>query len=259
MNRSCRKPTGGFTRLELLACLAALALVTNVMVCAVAMSASRQDRIACSNNLRQIGNALQQFGREHNDQLAWRLPPSEGGNNAAFAIPAFSEADDPTFAIPAFSEADDPNKSELWYQYWWIRDLLKTPTVLMDPGETRANARPATNWERDPNGGFQTFKNNAVAYVLGADSSTAIPETILAADRHMINNETPRGGCSSQINQAAQLSPATVTWHNEVHGSVGNVAFADGGVRGLDTNELRRAIGAVRDFFPSVHMIGAQF
>jgi len=242
MNRSCRKPTDAFTRLELLACLVAMALLTSVMICAVAISASRQDRTACSNNLRQIGNALGQFALEHNDQPAWRTPPSEGGNNAAFAV-------------PPGSEPDNPNKSELWYQYWWIRDLLGTPTILMDPGETRAFARVATSWELNANGGLQSYKDNAVAYLLGADSSTAIPQTILAADRHMVGNETPVGGCSSQINQAAQLSPLTVTWHNEVHGLFGNVAFADGSVQGLDTNELRRVIGAVRDFGTVVHAI----
>src|SRR5262245_44341449 len=102
-----------FTCIELIACVAAFALLLAVIARVVATSRSRSDRVACMSNLRQIGNALRQFALEHDGFPAWREAAGADGN---------------------FTQ---PGKHQLWFQYWWLRDSLGTPTILMDPAETR--------------------------------------------------------------------------------------------------------------------------
>jgi hypothetical protein len=207
-----------FSRLELLACVLAFALVGFIVLPTLATSHGRNDRLRCSNNLRQIANAVRYFALEHDGFPQWRAQAGEDGN------------------------FNHPAKHELWFQYWWLRDSIKDPRILMDPGETRANARLATGWDLGPDG-LMRHKNNAVAYILGTDSGTFMPESILVLDRHVL--EQGYGGCASGINTAAQiqngLSVPRTRWLNEVHGPFGNLALADGGVITVDTDGLRRA------------------
>ena len=185
----------------------------------LASSHARNDRVRCINNLRQIGNALRHFALEHQDYPPWRIQAGEDGN------------------------FNHPAKHELWFQYWWLRDAISDPRILMDPGETRANARVAANWDLRPDG-LMSRRNNAVAYILALDSTTFLPETLLVADRHV--STAGFGGCSSGINTAARLYTRTdapeTRWLNEVHGPFGNVALTDGSVVGVDTEGLRRAL-----------------
>ena len=216
----------------MLACLAGCALLLAIITPTLATSGSRADRVACFNNLRQIGNALRHYALEHNDLPPW-LPWSPAGN------------------------FNQPGKHELWFQYWWIRDYIESPKFLMDPGETRSGARVATNWDLNPNGGLQLIKNNAVAYPLGLDSATFIPQTIMVADRHM--EHAGFGGCSSGISTAARISTRTARWSGEVHGVFGNVALADGSVESVDSDGLRRILSEVRENFYEVHIMMADW
>jgi len=228
-----RNDSAGFTSLELLACITSCALLLAVIVPILATSRSRSDRVACLSNLRQIGNAFRQFGLEHNDIMPWRQQAGPDGN---------------------FNQA---GKHELWFQYWWLRESIGTPKILMDPAETRP-ARIATNWNLDVNGGLQFFKNSAVAYALGVDSSTDLPRSMLVADRNILT--VGFGGCSTSLSTAAQVfvsGTSAARWLDDVHRTFGNVALADGSVESVDSEGLRRIIAESRDVGNAVHiMIG---
>jgi len=229
--QAARNTSHAFTRIELLACLAACALLLAIITPALASSRSRSDRVVCLSNLRQIGNAVRQFGLEHNDIMHWRPQTIDSNFN-------------------------EPGKHELWFQYWWLRDAIGSPRLLMDPAETRSNARIASNWELDVNGGLQSLKNRAVAYVLGVDSSTDLPRSMLVADRNMFLGGY--GGCSSSLSTAAQAfvtGPSAVRWRDDVHGMIGNVALADGSIDSVDSEGLRRVIAESRDVGDAVHIM----
>jgi type II secretory pathway pseudopilin PulG len=228
------KKQDGFTRVELLACVGGFVLLLAVITPALANSRSRSDRIACLSNLRHIGNALRQFALENHDYPPWRAFTPAGNYN-------------------------EVGKHDLWFQYWWLRDTIGSPKYLMDPGETRVTARVALAWDLRP-GGLQALKNNGVAYVLGLDSATFLPRTIMVADRHMVN--AGYGGCSSGISTAARIStlPGSQTrWNGEVHGEFGNLALADGSVESVDSDGLRRTVGEVRENGADVHMMMPQW
>jgi prepilin-type processing-associated H-X9-DG protein len=217
-----RKTSPAFTRLELLACVAACALVLAIITPALANSRSRSDRVACFSNLRQIGTAFRQFAIEHDGNPAWTALAGADGNYGG------------------------PGKFLLWFQYWWLRDLLGTPKILMDPAETRSNARVATEWGLVPESGLQSLKNRAVAYGLGRGyyegyefKYTELPQTIIALDRNFVHSGFAYSG---SFIGTVEVGPASTGWRDEIHGEVGNVAFADGSVDSLTTEKLQQAV-----------------
>ena len=226
-----------FSRLDLLACIFAFALVTLVVLPTLATSHARNDRVRCFNNLRQINNALRLFALEHEGYPPWRIQAGEDGN---------------------FS---NPGKHDLWFQYWWLRDFIKDPRILMDPGETRANARAAANWDLGPHG-LMSYKNTAVAYILALDNTTFLPQSLLVADRHIF--DVGFGGCASGINTATWIESrrpelSRTRWLNEVHGPFGNLSLADGSVVTVDTDGLRRALFQNFDAGDQMHVMKANW
>lgn len=222
-----------FSRIELLACLAACALLLAIITPALAASRSRADRVACFSNLRQIGNALRQFALEHDGNPAWTSVAGPDGNY------------------------NQPGKHELWFQYWWLRDSLGTPKILMDPAETRSSARVATEWGLAPDTGLQSLKNRAVSYGLpvghyrdGDYQYTDVPRMILALDRNFIHSGYGGGGLS----QTVIVRPESTGWHDEIHGVVGNVAFADGSVDSVSTEHLREAVRIISDTYSGSYL-----
>jgi len=227
-----RNTSPAFTRLELLACVAACALLLAVITPALATSRARSDRVACLSNLRQIGTAFRQFGLEHNDIMPWRQQAGLDGN---------------------YNQA---GKHELWFQYWWLRDTIGSPSLLMDPAETRRSGRIANSWGLELGNGLQSLKNRGVAYVLGVDSSTDLPRSMLVADRNILLGGY--GGCSTSLSTAAQVL-STTRWFDDVHGTSGNIAFADGSVDSVDTSGLLRAFADSHDVVGTVHVMTANF
>ena len=212
------KPTPAFTRLELLACLGAIALFGAVILPTLASSASRGDRVVCFNNLRQIGVAYGQFGLEHGDLPPWRVTTLEGGNT------------------------NHPLKNNLAVQFSALSNGLMTPKVLADPGDQRIGLRVANNWGAGSGGLLSpAITQNGISYFLGLDGSFRVPPSILAGDR---NVKAQTGlGCSSGVVPASQIITSN-PWTNDVHGLAGNIVLFDGSAAQVDSRGLEDALKA---------------
>jgi hypothetical protein len=234
MNPSLEKQTPAFTRLELLACLAAVTVLTTIIVPALANSGSRSDRVVCFSNLRQMGVAYGQFGLEHDDRPPWRVPRSEGGN------------------------ADHPLKNNIDVQFSAVSNGLATPKVLTDPGDQRGGLAAANNWGTGRGGLLNpALGRNSISYFLGLDGSFRVPTSILAGDRN-VNAETGLG-CSSGIIPASRIVTPN-PWTNDVHGLVGNIVLFDGSAAQVDSGGLENALknsrsGDVLDTPPRGHIL----
>jgi prepilin-type processing-associated H-X9-DG protein len=217
LNRFKGRSESAFTLVELMACVVAIALLSTVMVSAAVAWNSRGDRVACFNNQRQIANAFIQFSLEHEDTPPWRVPGTEGGT------------------------WDQPERDMLWFEYWWLRDSLKTPAILYDPADTRPNGRIASTWDLTPGVGLRSslIKNRGVSYPLGYNSYSLVPRSILVTDRNLAGLGSTFVSRSGFV---VRLNPTQARWFNDVHGLVGNVAFADGSVDAINTLELREVI-----------------
>lgn len=223
--RSLVNPSQGshfaFTRLELIACLVAVALLITIIVPALANSPARSDRVMCFNNLRRIGVAYSQFGLESRSGLPpWRLNTSEGGN------------------------ANAPGKDNLFVQLSIISNDLAHPRYLADPGDTRRDLAVAKGWGNSPDGGLHhgNYRNKAISYFLGLDGEFRLPQAVLSGDRNLL--AAPNAvGCSSGITSASEVRPWATGWTNAVHGLAGNLVLYDGSVVQVDSAGLRAVFG----------------
>jgi prepilin-type processing-associated H-X9-DG protein len=200
---------------------------------------AKASQAACVNNMKQIALAYNMWVNDNEvNSLPFRVRFSDGGlQNAPGNHPI----------------------ANVWYQFYWIRDQLVSPKVLVDPADKAA--RVATSWEGGPEGlRNNTYKNNAVSYPLGLDGGVIwdaasgtyqymweqAQNHILLVDRNMTSNGYP-SGCSSGITVCARVNNPrpnlpTVTWGNDIHGSgSGNISHLDGSVekatdRGLQEN-----------------------
>jgi len=206
------------TRIELLACIGAAALLLTIIIPTLANTATRSDRVACLNNLRQIGNAYSHFGLE--DRLGrapWRVGTAEGGNS------------------------DTVFKNNLAWQFSVISNSLESPKYLADPGDPRRSLNPAQHWGLTAGGLLNAgWGNNALSYWLGLDGSFRLPRTILSGDRNLLADPNVTG-CSSGISPSSAVSPSGTVWTNDVHGLSGNVLFFDGSTAQLDSAGVRTA------------------
>jgi hypothetical protein len=208
-----------FTRLELLAVLAALAFLATVVLPALANTRPRSNRVICANNLRQIGIGFQLWGNEHNDTLPQEVPVSQGGT---------------------MQHALAPN---VWLHLAWISNEVANPKIFLCPSDT---ARPAFDFSVNPGGYLHpNARNAATSYFLGYTGASFVndPDATIAGDRNV--STAGVSGCS-RFNTALSIpnhSPATIgAWITGLHGVVGNVLTWSGQVKQLDSDGLHRAL-----------------
>ena len=232
--RACARPSRetAFTRLELMAVLAALTLLACVVLPAFAQGKPRSQQAICFNNLRMVGQAVLLFNAENGQMDPWRAFSGAGGGN--------------------------PLAANAWFQFSWLSNGLTTPKVLACPSDD--SARPAKDFSFSPDGGYlhANYRNAAVSYFAGLDSSALLPGSVLAGDRNI--QFQGFGGCSSGINPAATifLSPRPSTsWLKGLHGPSGNILLHDGRVEETTSQTVNRNFqladdnGAVHLLIPS--------
>jgi prepilin-type N-terminal cleavage/methylation domain-containing protein len=102
---STRASRSGFTLIELLVVIAIIAILIGLLMPAVQSAREAGYRIACANNLKQIGLACHLYHDAHK-----RLPPSHGATTGGSEGPAWS------WMILPFLEQD--NLYKLWPDGW---------------------------------------------------------------------------------------------------------------------------------------------
>jgi prepilin-type processing-associated H-X9-DG protein len=152
-----------------------------------------------------------------------------------------------------------------WFQFYWIRNELVNPSVLVDPSDKRAVVAAA--WENVPGGlRHNSYKDNAVSYVLGVDGGVIRDPSsgnytylweqaqnhLLLACRNMTSNTYP-ATCSSGIQNLAGVNNPrpnlpNIKWGNDIHGAgSGNVAKLDGSVEKVTDRGLCEAMALADD------------
>ena len=222
----------GFTRIELLALLGALALLAQFAVPVLAGSRLRSDRVICANNLRQIGAAMQLWGNDHNDLVPQEVSLADGGTQAhALAV-------------------------NVWLHFSWISNELGSAQVLFCPSD---QGRPARDFTADPNGGYlhPNLRNSATSYFLSHASAFSTVD-LLAGDRN-VGSAGPASCSRFGSSRAVTIQPPSpgFSWGTNLHDAFGNLLFFDGRVAQSTSPELRDYLQSLARFVDngSLHYI----
>ena len=205
-----------FTRAELLVILAVLALLTLVVLPALANSRPRSHRVICANNLRQIGMAMQTWGNDFGDRPPYDVPYSEGGT------------------------LGHPLAPNTWLHFSWVSNELVSPKVLFCPSD---DGQPASDFSGDPKKGYLHPNLRSIATSYFITHYRGWLPSVQMGDRNVAINGS--SGCY-RFNSAAfiRVRPAgpSAGWTNGLHERNGNCLFLDGRVEQADNWRFREIL-----------------
>ncbi|MFO1458839.1 MAG: type II secretion system protein [Verrucomicrobiota bacterium] len=206
----------GLTLVEVVAVLAIVSILTGLLIPAFTRPRTRSNRIACVNNLKNIGLEMRIFANDHGGQFPMDLPASRGGTREL---------------------TGDVNR--IWEQFLVFTNAWASPRFLCCPKDVQRKV--ATTFVSGTFLGWGvTFRGNQnLSYFLSLNVSEELPQTILSGDRNLTNEF---GGLSPGRHILAD--GVQLGFDGEMHGGAGNILLGDGSVQQLTSGRLREQFHA---------------
>lgn len=207
-----------FTLIELLVVIAIIAILAALLLPALAKAKARAQRIACTNDQKQLGLGFTMWADDHEDKYPSVVPPSDGGAKGL---------------------------TRTWQHFITMSNELATPKLLHCPSD--GGKQSAGDFSDGPRG-LMTMGNTAVSYAVGTSAGPDKPSMHLAGDRNLFGQDGQSCGPAAINGVITQLRVDTNPhWDNTIHVNSGNMILADGSAHQFSQTALTNQMATTGD------------
>ena len=202
-----RKSERALTLVEVLVMLVVVFLLVILLLPTGPRAKGRPERIACINNLKQIGLTFRQWSADQSADYPMSVSTNYSFNPGSKEYIA---------------------TGEVFQHFRMMSNELNTTKILICPADS--NRKPALDF-------LHLLSNSNVSYFVGVDAAEIYPSMFLAGDRNL-TNEIPL-----PPNHLMELtSNSVVGWTKEMHKYQGNICLSDGSVQSLTSGRLQPSL-----------------
>jgi prepilin-type N-terminal cleavage/methylation domain-containing protein len=236
------KQNWAFTLVELIVVISIVALLSALSLSAVTGTRSKAQRIACVNNLKQVGLAFRTWSIAHDGLTPMTVARASGGDSEDVGIRNLG--------------GNQQSSRGVSKMFLCMSNELSTPKILFCPAEYESRYRQAaTNFSEiyDSATNSAPYTNDMnVSYFIGVDAQETRPQMFLTGDHNLGGDANPpnRAYCAvgatplmpyvwMGTNFTVNMGPAFMA---NQHDKEGNIGLADGSVECFNRSQIQDAL-----------------